>query len=153
IALSGASGIGPPHLHFELRSPQQAPFNPLLTNLSVQDNIAPTITNLSVEPLTSNSIIEGKKKIHTRRPHRRTGYYDFATVEITTAAYLDINTDHKPNGAPNKYSEYHLSMSVNGKQLLRSNVHSFYNAETNQMYIDREYPLLRKYGQGYQRLF
>src|SRR5699024_47735 len=153
IALSGASGIGPPHLHFELRSPQQAPFNPLLTNLSVQDNIAPAITNLSVEPLASNSIIEGKKKIHTRRPHRRNGYYDFGTVEISGAAGLGINTYDKSNGVPNPYAVYQLSMSVDGKQLFRSKVDSFSYAETNQMFIDRVYPLLRKYGQGYQRLF
>src|SRR5699024_5646952 len=153
IALSGASGIGPPHLHFELRSPRQTPFNPLLTNLSVQDNIAPTITNLSVEPLASNSIIEGKKKIHTRRPHRRNGYYDFGTVETSGAVGLGINTYDKSNGVPNPYAVYQLSMSVDGKQLFRSKVDSFSYAETNQMYIDRVYPLLRKYGQGYQRLF
>ena len=62
IAYSGASGIGPPHLHFELRTPEQHPFNPLLTNLTVEDNISPTIAGLSVEPLAPALLSRISKK-------------------------------------------------------------------------------------------
>ena len=153
IAYSGASGIGPPHLHFELRTPEQHPFNPLLTNLTVEDNISPTIAGLSVEPLSPGTIIEDKQEIHTRRPYRRNGRYDFGTIEVSGPVGLGVNAYDQSNGVSNVYAAYQLSMSVDGQQVFHSRVDSFSYAQTNQIYIDRVYPLLRKYGKGYQRLF
>src|SRR5699024_7731959 len=82
IAYSGASGIGPPHLHFELRRPDHRPFNPLLTNLSVKDTIVPRITGLSVEPLSPHASVEGSQQMHTRKPDLQNGQYRFGTVEV-----------------------------------------------------------------------
>ncbi|SMO74732.1 M23 family metallopeptidase [Fodinibius sediminis] len=153
IAYSGASGIGPPHLHFELRTPDQRPFNPLKTNLTVRDNIAPKITGLSVEPLAPGSFVEGRKQIHTRRPRRQNGSYHFGTFDVSGRVGLGLNAYDQSNGVSNAYAVYELSMSVDGRELFRSKVDSFSYAETNQMFIDRVYPLLRSSGQAYQRLF
>ncbi|GAA5520156.1 hypothetical protein LQ318_00425 [Aliifodinibius salicampi] len=153
IAYSGATGIGPPHLHFELRTPSNKPFNPLLTNLSVQDHIPPRITGLSVEPLSPYSIVEGNKKVYTRSPKAQNGRFDFGTIEVTGPVGLGLNVYDQADKVTNAYAVYELSMSVNGQQRFYSRVDSFSYDETNQMFIDRVYPLLRQYGQGYQRLF
>lgn len=153
IAYSGATGIGPPHLHFELRTPDQKPFNPLLTNLSVQDNIPPKITGLSVEPLAPHSTIEDRKRVYTRKPRQQNGRYQFGTVEVSGPVGLGLDVYDQSNGVSNAYAVYELSMSVGGRELFHSKVDSFSYAKTNQMFIDRVYPLLRRYGRGYQRLF
>lgn len=153
IGYSGASGIGPPHLHFELRTPSGRPFNPLLTNMTVRDHIAPDISGLSVEPLGPHSIIEGEKQIYTRTPNYSDGTYRFGTIEVAGPVGLGIDAFDQSNGVSNVYAVYELSMSVDGRQRFYSRVDSFAYRKTNQIFIDRAYPLLRKYGQGYQRLF
>ncbi|WP_372635901.1 M23 family metallopeptidase [Fodinibius sp.] len=153
IAYSGASGIGPPHLHFELRRPDHSPFNPLHTNLTVRDNIPPTISGLSVEPLSSRSTIEGTKQVFTRNPRRQNGTYHFGTVEVSGAVGLGLDVYDQSNGVSNAYAVYELSMSVNGRERFYSRVDSFSYAETRQMFIDRVYPLLRDRRKAYQRLF
>lgn len=153
IAYSGASGIGPPHLHFELRSPDHRPFNPLTTNLTVRDDIPPRISGLSVEPLALHSTIEGEKKVHTRKPLRRGGHYDFGTVNVSGPVGLGLDVYDQSNGVSNAYAVYELSLSVNGRERFNSKVDSFSYADTRQMFIDRVTPLLRNSRKTYQRLF
>lgn len=153
IGYSGASGIGPPHLHFELRTPDQDPYNPLLTNLTVQDDIAPEITGLSIEPLSSTSFVEGKNAIHTRNPSFSNRKYQFGTVTTSGPVGLGIDVFDQSNGVYNSYGVYELSMSVDGMKRFYARIDSFSYQETNQIWIDRVYPLLSQYGQNYQRLF
>lgn len=153
IGFSGASGIGPPHLHFELRTPSQKPFNPLLTNLSVRDDIPPKIRSVSIEPASPASSIEGKNAIFTKRTRLHNGQYDLGTVQVSGPVGLGINAFDQSNRVHNRYAIYELGLSVNGKQLFASKVDSFSYYETNQMFIDRVYPLLQNYEKGYQRLF
>ncbi len=48
IAHSGASGSGAPHLHFEIRSPQNNPVNPLGYGVNIVDKSAPRFDYLAV---------------------------------------------------------------------------------------------------------
>lgn len=153
IGYSGASGIGPPHLHFELRTPSHRPFNPLLTNLSVDDNIPPQIQSISVEPLSPKSSIEGKNKIYTKRTWGKKGQYEAGTINISGPVGLGINVFDQSNRVNNSYAVYETSMSVDGQELFTSRVDSFSYSETDQMFIDRVYPILKESDKGYQRLY
>ena len=47
VAFSGSTGVGAPHLHFEVRTPENVPLNPLtLPGLQLEDKIAPVFRNL-----------------------------------------------------------------------------------------------------------
>ncbi len=47
IAYSGNTGVGAPHLHFEVRTPANVPLNPLtLPGLEVEDRIAPELRKI-----------------------------------------------------------------------------------------------------------
>jgi hypothetical protein len=48
VALSGSTGTGAPHLHFEMRSSQNNPINPLLSGFKLIDNNPPIFDYLSV---------------------------------------------------------------------------------------------------------
>lgn len=153
IGYSGASGIGPPHLHFELRTPSEKPFNPLLTNLNVKDNIAPQVLGISIEPLSAESSIEGRNAVYTQKTWGKKNQYHFGTIDVSGPVGLGINAFDQSNDVHNSYAVYKLSMSVNGQELFTSRVDSFSYRETDQMFIDRVYPLLKEEGDGYQRLY
>jgi len=60
IAYSGETGAGSPHLHFEIRDPNNNFVNPFLgENLSVKDRIPPTIYKLGIVPLDEASVVDG----------------------------------------------------------------------------------------------
>lgn len=153
IGYSGASGIGPPHLHFELRTPNHKPFNPLLTNLSIQDNIAPQIRGIAIEPLSYRSSIEGKNEIYIRRKQSDEEPYKFGTIEVSGPVGLGVNVIDQANDVNNAYAVYELSLSLNEQTIFKSRADSFSYGETDQMFLDRVYPLLKKDNGGYQRMY
>lgn len=153
IGYSGASGIGPPHLHFELRTPTHKPFNPLLTNLSVQDDIAPEIRGIAIEPLSPQSSIEGNNSIYTQNAQPDNGRYTFGTIETSGPVGLSVNVFDQSNQVNNAYAVHTLRLSLDGKVLFKTKADSFSYAETDQMFLDRIYPLLKRDKGSYQRLY
>lgn len=153
IGYTGASGVGPPHLHFELRTPDYHPFNPLLTNLGVEDSRPPRFSGLSIEPLSPDALIEGGHRIITKKPVWRNGYFDFGTVNVSGTVGLGIDAFDQANKVSNVYAAYELKLSRGGDVLFHSKIDSFSYNNTHQMFIDRVYPILKKTRQGYQRLF
>lgn len=153
IGLSGASGIGPPHLHFELRTPGENPFNPLITNLTVPDHIAPQFSDLSIEPLSIHTEIEGANRIYTRRAWKQNGRYTFGTIDIRGPIGLGVNVFDQADKVYNAYAVYQLKMFVDGELRFHSKVDSFSYEQANQMFVDRVYPILQKTRAGYQRLY
>jgi len=153
IGYSGASGIGPPHLHFELRTPSEKPYNPLLTNLRVRDTIPPQIKGISVEPLSAASSIEGENAIFTKRAWHNNNHYELGTVRASGKIGLGVNVFDQSNKVHNAYAVYELQLTVDGQDLFKSQIDSFSYEETHQMFIDRVYPILENSNQGYQRLF
>lgn len=153
IALSGASGIGPPHLHYELRTPNEEPFNPLLTNLKVKDTIAPTFSGLAVEPLSIKAKIDNYNRIYTKNPRRGSEFADFGTISVRGPVGLAVDVFDQANNVSNVYAVYSLEMRVDGQTVFKSTVDQFSYSETDQMHIDRIYSLLESTGQAYQRLY
>jgi len=154
IGYSGASGVGPPHLHFELRTARNHPFNPLLTNLSIPDNRAPRFDGLAIEPLGPGSLVEGSKQIHTVPPRfNESGHYDFGTVKAQGKVGLAVNVFDLADRVSNAYAVYELNLEHEGDTLFHSRIDSFSYRQSRQLFIDRIYPLLKSTRQGYQRLY
>lgn len=154
IGYTGSSGAGPPHLHFELRTPEKHPFNPFLTNLKVEDHIAPIFQELSVEPLHSNSLAEGRKRIYLRRV-RRLGKrsYTFGTIRVRGSIGLGVEVYDKSDHVDNVYAPYQLILKRGNTVYFHSRVDSFSYKNTAQLNLDRVYPILRKSKRGFQRLY
>lgn len=154
IGYTGASGIGPPHLHFELRTPNHHPFNPLLTNIDVEDNRPPRFSGLSVEPLSQDAFIEADKALVKRRPAWRDGYFDFGTIEVEGTVGLGVDVFDQADNVSNVYAVYELTLKdQEGNIWFNSQIDSFSYENTHQMFIDRVYPILKESRRGYQRLY
>ncbi len=153
IGWSGSTGVGPPHLHFELRSPDNKPFNPLLTNISVDDDIPPQFSGMAIEPLSPHSLINGERNIVQKSPTHTGSYFDFGEIEITGPVGLAVNAFDRKDGSNNVVAVYELELWVDGEKDFHSKVDSFRFSDTRQVFVDRVYPTLRETRRGYQRLY
>ncbi|HMB99302.1 MAG TPA: M23 family metallopeptidase [Balneolaceae bacterium] len=151
IAYTGSTGIGPPHLHFELRTPDFQPFNPLLTNLKVSDSVPPIFSALGIE---SYSLEDGTPSgITTHRPSRKNGTYDFGRIQSDSPFGLAVDVYDRKNKTTNAYAVYELLLIVNTDTVYSSKVDQFSYSDASQMFIDRSYPLLFERRKGFQRLY
>lgn len=153
IGYTGSSGIGPPHLHFELRTPLEHPFNPFLTNIRVEDHRPPYIQSLSIEPISENATIQGRKEIYTARPHKTKRGYDFGIIRVSGAVGLGIEAGDHTDGVHNSYAVYRLTLKQDTTVYFESEVDSFSYSNTHQLDLDRIYQILKHSGKAYQRLY
>lgn len=153
IGWTGSTGVGPPHLHFELRTPEGRPFNPLLAGLRIEDTIPPQFSGLAIEPLSAHAKVSGSKEIHRLRPGTRQGIYHFGSVDTEGVVGLAVNVFDRANASNNIHAVYELKMYVNGEKYFHSRVDSFSYAQSRQVFLDRVYPILRSERRGYQRLY
>lgn len=79
VAYSGSTGIGAPHLHFEMRSPSNNPINPLESGFALTDKLAPRFDELVIRYYDGSytgqfnpanpCVIEFKPVIRSSRPN------------------------------------------------------------------------------------
>lgn len=151
IAFTGSTGSGPPHLHFELRSPDFYPFNPLLTNLSIRDRIPPVFTHLAVEHLDSQTLRwTGHEVVSVSRSGNN---FHFAEITLEGPAGLAVSLFDQADGSPNRYAVYSLALVHEADTLFHSVKDYFSYREARHMFLDRSYQLLAQTRRGYQRLY
>ena len=151
IAFTGSSGVGPPHLHFELRNPENEPFNPFLTNISVRDDLHPVFRQLGIEFLNPSTLQHEGYEIKNAR--RNGNQYNFGEVIVNQPVGLAVNVHDRANYTPNVYAVYTLTMVHQSDTLFHSSVDQYSYAEGRQMFLDRSYQILAETRRGFQRLY
>jgi hypothetical protein len=151
IAYTGSTGIGPPHLHFELRTPDFKPFNPLLTNLSITDTMAPVFRQLAVEFKDPESLHPTGFEIFDA--YSSGSSYRFGEINVSGPVGLSVDVSDKVNSTPNSYAVYSLTMVADSDTLFQSVADFFPYQYSNHMFLDRSYPILAQTRRGFQRLF
>ncbi|TVR15339.1 MAG: M23 family metallopeptidase [Balneolaceae bacterium] len=151
IGYTGSTGVGPPHLHFELRTPEFKPFNPLLTNLTVHDNIPPVFRQLGIEYLDDETL-----RLKDYRIVNGTGSgsrYNFGEITVNGPVGLSVNVHDRANNTPNVYAVHTLTMMHHADTLFHSQADYFPFMYANHMFLDRSYPILVQTRRGFQRLY
>ncbi|MEX1010517.1 MAG: M23 family metallopeptidase [Balneolaceae bacterium] len=151
IGYTGSTGVGPPHLHFELRTPDNHPFNPLLTNLSIDDNLPPVFSSLAVTRLDPQTLQPAGTELLF--PERRDGEFHFGSMDTDGPFGLAVNAHDRANNTPNVYAVYTLTLIHEADTLYHGTKNYFSYDDAPQMFIDRDFQLLREQRQGYQRLY
>ena len=154
IGYTGSTGVGPPHLHFELRTPDNEPFNPLLTNLkdTVDDTLAPVFSALAVEGLNPNTLhLEGHTKLAPKETDSDTLH--FGEFKTSAPVGLAVDVYDRANRTPNVYAVHQLIMVADSDTLFHSKADHFSFPEDQMMYLDRSYPILYQTRRGFQRLY
>ncbi len=153
IGFSGDTGIGPPHLHFELRTPSNNPFNPLLAGISVPDRVPPRISGVSIEPISSDALVNGRKSHQTVTVRGSGRNFEFGTITASGTIGLGVDASDRADAMRNVYAVYELKLTINDSLFFHSKADSFEIAKSRMMFLDRVYPILREERKGYQRLF
>ena len=85
IAYSGQTGVGAPHLHFEVRTPDNVPLNPLKHGFELDDEVAPTFERIGLQLMDDRSLFpHGRRRLFV--PVTKTGPGKF---ELDTVLYLN----------------------------------------------------------------
>ena len=151
ISYTGSTGIGPPHLHFELRTPDFMPFNPLLTNLTIHDTMPPVFRQLAVELKDEETLHpKGFEIFEVSASGNR---YNFGEINVSGPVGLSVNVSDKVNSTPNSYAVYSLTMIADGDTLFHTITDYFPYQYSSHMFLDRSYPILAQTHRGFQRLF
>ncbi|MCC7429513.1 M23 family metallopeptidase [bacterium] len=143
LAFTGKTGIGFPHLHFEIRNPQNFPLNPLAF-FKTKDTIPPTPQKLIVEPLTENSQINGNFDFKELTLSYKNGFYVVSdTLKITGKAGLGLEVFDKANDVENLFGVYKIQLFIDKKLTFEVAYDSMDFAKTKQIELDRNYYFLR----------
>lgn len=152
IGYTGSTGIGPPHLHFEIRDSLETPINPLQTNLSVKDDLPPVFSSLIVEPLTKESRVNGQPVSDYTRAGKGAGEYDFGEIRLKGKAGLAVNVYDRANEVYNAYAVHSLALVHYADTIFYQELNHFDYDESEEMFLDRIAPFGSP-RRGHQRLY
>lgn len=119
IGYTGSTGIGYPHLHFELRDSVNRPVNPLKYFSSrIRDMSPPVFAQVALRPIGSDSRVQGDVLPWIARPRKISGT-DYRITEPVYAwgsAGLSVDVFDRDGQVLNKLRPYRLSLFINGAQ-------------------------------------
>lgn len=116
IAYSGQTGVGAPHLHFEKRSPDNVPINPLSHGFELDDSVPPTFARVGFHLRDDASLFpDGRRKLYLPVTRLGRGKYELDTVLILSGPFgvLADCYDQKRVGGM-RQSVYKLTLSLDG---------------------------------------
>ncbi|MCF7804646.1 MAG: hypothetical protein K9N46_10135 [Candidatus Marinimicrobia bacterium] len=154
IAYTGNTGTRYPHLHFEIRSADNEPINPLSLGLSIEDAIAPTPQQIVVTPLENEATVNGTPFIQMPRL-KQIDNTRYLTEKVTVSGTfgLEIQAYDGVSAVYNKYSIYSAEVLKNDSLLFRFQYDQFSFNVSPLIMIERNYALDREDIGRFQRLY
>ena len=117
IALSGQTGVGFPHLHYEIRDGAGRPIHPRTLGITWPDSTVPIIRSVLVMPRDPLSSVNGDLEpvVLTTKPMGR-GRYTCEPVRASGAVGLGVRLVDPANQGANRLGVYLLRTVVDGQE-------------------------------------
>ena len=150
IGYSGSTGIGPHHLHFEIRDHNNSPMNPELEGFTLPDTVPPVFTRVVFTPLTDSSEINGQVNIKSFKVE------DLLNDTIQIKGQVGVSViayDKKSNNPKNKLGVFEYMMKQNGDTAFFQQTHGFAYTDNKYAYQDRNYNYPKKNGVRAKNLY
>jgi len=154
IGYVGNTGSQYAHLHFEIRSPQNVPLNPLDTGFSVRDRVAPRPQALAVAPLSGSTKVNGNYFIEMLDVNYEDRLrYRSEPFTVDGPFGLELRAYDGVSEVTNKYSIYSAELWNSDSLLFSYEYNRFSFNQTILILLERNYALER-YGLGrFERLY
>jgi len=155
IAYTGESGTGGPHLHFEIRDPDNNPINPLHYIYKINDKTIPTIKEVLFLPAEKNSRIFGLPD-----PVSRKAFYINKNIwKIESPVYIsgpfcmELLTYDTRRGVRNKYSPYMIQVNIDDSLYFQVKYDTISFNWTKFVELDRDLRMIDEDNNFYHRLY
>ena len=117
IAFTGQTGSGAPHLHFERRTSDNMPVNPLLHGYKIGDKTRPTFTRVGFRLTDDHSLLpEGTREAFYGVTREKAGNYTLDTMLYFNSPFgfeVECFDQMRPGGM--KQAVYSLTLNIDGE--------------------------------------
>jgi hypothetical protein len=145
LGYTGRTGIGVPHLHFEIRNPQSKPINPLqFYSDKITDTISPQLYELALIPEDYRSLINFTQDTLFINLNQRSNVSLPDTFQISGKVGLALKSWDRANGATNLFSFYRANMWIDDSLVYSVQYDLFSYANTELIELDKNFSLWRK---------
>lgn len=136
IAYSGDTGIGPPHLHFELFR-NGIYYNPKDFGIGAQEGEEIVFDFINIKPETPRSFINGKHEVFSAPLKKTEGGYvlDSDSNDIFIQGTVSIQVSAHQKSKNNRLGLQKLSMILNNSRLVDVNFSSLPKSETKKFVL------------------
>jgi len=151
VAFTGETGVGTPHLHFEIRDPDGTELNPLVIERGeFQDDVLPVIKAFAVKPVQLSDEVNGKSEAAVYRNFRKAGpgllILD-EVPEINGQAGFLVDGYDLSSAKSNQFGYYDLVLEIDSKPFFQTRYDSFPVESARFILTDREQELAYR-GEG-----
>jgi len=155
IAYTGRTGIGVPHLHFEIRNKKDNPVNPLQYYTQVKDHRRPKLQNLAVIPLSTTARINDSYLPSTfPLTHIKDGIYVIKKpIYVQGKIGLAVRGYDQADDVYNKYGFNHSTLESSGNLIFEIRYEELEYATTKHIYTEIYYPYRAEKKQNFNKLY
>ena len=147
IGYAGDTGsVGGPHIHFEIRTKNNEPINPLINYYKISDNIPPIAKRISFIPINENSWINDVQDYQTFELTKNSNneYILKDTIRIDGKFGLAIETYDKIDDLPFKFGVYSIELFIDEKTMYSIEFDKYNFIENPLIYTALDYNLLQQ---------
>jgi len=157
IAFTGNTGIGSPHLHFEIRDERLNPVNPFLVPLYgelVEDTTPPVFQEIAFTPLAHSSVVQGDLKpwISRVKRHSSTDYRLNTPVHLTGSVGISVKAFDRANHPYHRNTIRTLELFVDTLLRYRARLDRFPSGDSKQVALYYDWSLFLQRKGRFQKL-
>ncbi|MFH1277692.1 MAG: peptidoglycan DD-metalloendopeptidase family protein [Candidatus Eisenbacteria bacterium] len=156
IGYSGQTGVGAPHLHFELRDGEDVPLNPILHGFPVEDSSAPVIRSVVLTPLEGDSRVDGRIRpltLDLEWSPSELCYRTERVVRIEGPVGVMIHCDDRQTSCDHRLGVYRIDLRVDEEIAYRTRFDQFSFDKAMLVGIEFDQGRIDRGGGQYHRLY
>ncbi|MDP8254460.1 MAG: peptidoglycan DD-metalloendopeptidase family protein [Candidatus Alcyoniella australis] len=154
IGYAGNTGTSSPHLHFELRGPDNCPLNPLTHGFFRDDSIPPQPLEIFIDPLSHDATVNGGRSKPVLPLVKRDGHYSSGRpISISGEVGFGLRVIDRIDGSDRILAPYQLRAELDGKTIFLSQFQRSCYEHKQVINYAYDLELYFRHGHGYHRLF